>query len=150
MKLTLDTNVLVSSFISKKGQPAALLDAALILPRLELVLSEPILDELSDVLTMPEVRERFPFSLEEVRETASDLRNASRMVELVSSLKVVKDDPKDDVIVNTAWDGKADFIVSGDHHLRNLKKFRKIRIVSASSMLNIIGRRFGEHIAGDL
>jgi len=150
MKLTLDTNVLVSAFISKKGQPAALMDAALILPEIELVLSEPILDEFADVLARPEVTKRFSYSLEAVQETVAQIRKNSNVVELVSTFKIVKDDPKDDIVINTAWDGKADYIVTGDHHLKELKKFRNIRIVTTSSMLNTIGRRFGEYIAGDL
>ncbi len=102
------------------------------------------------MLMRPEVMARFPYSLEQVRESVSKVRSASTMIEIQSAFKVVKDDPKDDIVINTAWDGGADYIVTGDHHLRNLKKFRNIRIVTASSMLNIIGRKFGEYITGDL
>lgn len=46
MKITLNTNVLVSAFISKRGQPARVLDAILTLLGIELMLSEPIFNEL--------------------------------------------------------------------------------------------------------
>ena len=62
MRIVLDTNVLVSAFISKDGNPAALLDVALTLPEIEVVLSEEILEEFGDVLSRRKVRERFHYS----------------------------------------------------------------------------------------
>src|SRR2546427_11267371 len=59
MKIVLDTNVLVSAFISKQGQPAAVLDLAVTFPEIELVLSQPILDEFKGVISRREVKERF-------------------------------------------------------------------------------------------
>jgi len=51
MRITLDTNVLVSAFIAKHGHPALLLELAVTLEGIQLVLSEPILRELEDVLS---------------------------------------------------------------------------------------------------
>jgi putative PIN family toxin of toxin-antitoxin system len=150
MKLTLDTNVLVSAFISRRGQPAALLDAVLLFPELELILSEPILEELTDVLKRAEVMNRFQYDLRDVDDVLSQIRRVSTMVAVLSTLKVVTEDLKEDMVINTAWDRRAEYIVTGDHHLRSLKKFSNIRIVTTSTMLNIIGRRFGDYITGDL
>ena len=150
MRLTLDTNVLVSAFISKNGQPAALLDAILLLPDARVILSEPILNEFEAVLSRAEVRARFQYSIEEVAEVIDQIKRASIMVQITSNFRVVKADPSDDIVINTAWDGQADYIVSGDDHLKKLKKFRGVRIVTPASMLSIIGRKFGEFITGDL
>ncbi|MCS4540015.1 MAG: hypothetical protein HYU03_04925 [Thaumarchaeota archaeon] len=57
------------------------------------------------------------------------------LVRVKSDFKVVADDPKDNIIINTAYDGGADYIVSGDRHLEAVKRFRGIRIVSPKSML---------------
>jgi putative PIN family toxin of toxin-antitoxin system len=146
MKITLDTNVLVSAFISKQGQPAALLDIILTFPKIELVLSDPILAEFKDVLSRPEVKERFKYSKRKIGEFVDAIRNVSTIVELRSDFRVVVDDPKDDVIINTAYDGKVDFVVSGDTQLLKLKGFRGIRIVKPRAMLDIMGRRFGEFV----
>lgn len=144
MKVTLDTNVLVSAFISKQGQPAAILDIALTFPEIELVLSEPILGEFRDVLSRQEVRERFEYSDGDIEQFVGAIRDASTIVKPSSNLKVVSEDPKDDIIISTACDGKSDYIVSGDHHLLRLRRFRGIRIVNPLTMLNIVRRRFGE------
>jgi len=51
MRITLDTNVLVSAFISKTGYSARVLDIALTLEDVELVLSEEIVREFVQVMS---------------------------------------------------------------------------------------------------
>ncbi len=58
------------------------------------------------------------------------------MVSVKSKFRVIKEDPKDDMIVNTAFDGKADIIVTGDKHLLRLESFKDIQIVMIETMLN--------------
>jgi len=48
------------------------------------------------------------------------------------------EDPDDDVVLGTAYDGKAKFIVSGDKHLLSLKGFRKIKIVTVAQVLDVL------------
>ena len=55
MKVTLDTNVLVSAFISKYGQPAKILDIILTFPEIKLILSNSILEEFGEVISRQEV-----------------------------------------------------------------------------------------------
>ena len=146
MRIVLDTNVLVSAFISKLGHSARILDLASMFEEVELVLSEPILDEFEDVLSRDEVKERFGYSNREIELLAQSVREISTIVEARPGFKIVKEDPKDDVVLNTAYEGKADYIVSGDHHLQNLKSFKGIKVMNPKQMMKIITRRFGEFI----
>jgi len=57
------------------------------------------------------------------------------VVDVVSKFSVVERDFKDNIVLEAAYDGKADFIVSGDDHLLSLKSFRGIKIVSVKEML---------------
>ena len=45
-------------------------------------------------------------------------------------VRVVKDDPDDDKIIECAIDGEAVVIVSGDRHLLKLKSYKGIRIIN--------------------
>ena len=146
MKLTLDTNVLVSAFVSKQGHPGKLIDVILAFPEIRLALSEPILLEFRDVMMREEVRERFGYSAKEVESFVEDLRRVSNMVTVKSRLMVVKEDHKDDIVINTAIDANSDFIVSGDSHLQKMKRFRRIKIVNPRQMIEMISSRFGELI----
>lgn len=53
-------------------------------------------------------------------------------------LHVVRDDPSDDRILECAVEGKANMIVSGDHHLLTLKSFRGIRIMTVREFLDSV------------
>ncbi len=147
MRVTLDTNVLVSAFISKYGQSANILDIVTTFEEITLVLSEEILDEFEDVMGREEVTERFNYSKTDVKEFTGAIRSVAKIVSMKSNFKVVEEDPKDDMILNIAYDGKAAYIVSGDRHLQNVRKFRGITVVSPRQFMGIITRRFGELIA---
>jgi putative PIN family toxin of toxin-antitoxin system len=59
-------------------------------------------------------------------------------VKIKSRFKIVKEDPDDDIILRTAYDSEADYIVSGDRHLLSLREFKGIRIVTVDEMLEIL------------
>ena len=63
MRITLDTNVLVSAFISKRGHSARVLDVVLTLEDMELVLCDEIAREFSRVMSSDELLLRFDYTL---------------------------------------------------------------------------------------
>ena len=52
-----------------------------------------------------------------------------------SKVDGVKNDPPDNRILEAAIDGKASYIVSGDKDLLRLKKFKGVKILTASKFL---------------
>ena len=48
------------------------------------------------------------------------------------------EDPDDDVVLDVAYSGKADFIVTGDKHLLSLGRFKKVRIVTVNQILEAL------------
>lgn len=131
LRVVVDTNVLISSLLTV-GKSRALLNAAL-RGKLKLMVSRPILDEFREVLG----REKFRNYLKrgEVEEFIERLIQISDLVEVKSNFRVIEEDPDDDVILNTAHDGKADYIVSGDEHLLVLRNFKGIKILNVGQML---------------
>ena len=47
----------------------------------------------------------------------------------------IEDDPDDDLILGCAVGAKADYLVSGDTHLRKLRDYKGIQIISPSEFL---------------
>jgi len=71
------------------------------------------------------------------------LRRATRVSFIVpgkTRIEAVKDDPKDNKYLSAAVEGKADFIVSGDHPLKDLKIFHGIRILDPLAFLTFMTR----------
>jgi putative PIN family toxin of toxin-antitoxin system len=132
MKVVLDINILISAAIAK-GKPRRLLIKG-INKEFDIVASKQLLNELKEVISRP----KFKLSLTEADKFVSTVKRTVKLVEINSNFKVVEEDPADDSILNVAYDSKADYIVSGDSHLLNLKKFKEIKIVTADEMLKIL------------
>ena len=80
MKIVLDTNVVVSSFLSTRGAPAQVLEA-LHQEAFELVVSEAILDEYQQALGYDKVRNLHGKSSKEIAEVINALRGIASIVE---------------------------------------------------------------------
>jgi putative PIN family toxin of toxin-antitoxin system len=128
LRVVFDTNVLISAIISD-GRPRELLMKG-ISKEFAIVTSDLLLRELGTVLRRP----KFKTDEDEIHRIILALMQVAEVVEVVSKFNLVKEDPKDDVVVETAYDGKANFIVSGDRHLLALNSFRGIKIVRVKQM----------------
>ncbi len=62
------------------------------------------------------------------------------IVAVKSKFRIVGEDPKDDAVLNTAYSGKAAYMVSGDKHLIPLREFKRIKIVTITEMLDVLGK----------
>ncbi len=132
LRIVLDTNVLVSATI-RNGKPRKLLQGG-IDGKYQILSSMGILGEISEVLQRP----KFEMTRDDVIRIVSALIEIVENVHVTSNLKVASSDPDDDMLINTAHDGNADYIVSGDHDLLDLKEFEGIKIVSVNRMLKIL------------
>jgi putative PIN family toxin of toxin-antitoxin system len=127
-RVVLDTNVLVSAFLKGGVSRKLLLD---LLQTQNVVLSAPMLAELADVLS----REKFGVKAEAVNRYISILIRQTIVVPFVSNIKIVLEDPDDDIVLNTAISGKADYIVSGDKHLLKIANYNHIQIVTVNGFI---------------
>ncbi len=78
---------------------------------------------------------KFSLPDEKINEYERDIILFSIMVVPKGELKIVEDDPTDDIIVETAQLGKAEIIVTGNKHLTKLKEFEGIMIKKAGELL---------------
>lgn len=53
---------------------------------------------------------------------------------------VVVADPKDDMFISCAVEGRARYIISGDHHLQELRRYGRIRIRTVARFLRTLER----------
>lgn len=54
------------------------------------------------------------------------------------NVDVIKADPSDNMFLAAALEGDVDFIVSGDHHLLEMKAFQGIPILTAREFLDLL------------
>ena len=133
-RLVIDTNVFVSGLISDSGSPARVLDA-IRQKRAVHVVSDPIVEEYLRVLDYPRIRKFEKITDEFITTVAAYLIYRTQRVELGAIIPVSRD-PDDDVFLQTAVDGKATFLISGDKvDLLSLGEVQGIPIVTASEAL---------------
>jgi putative PIN family toxin of toxin-antitoxin system len=133
-KVVLDTNVLISSLI-KSGKPRTLV-FELLDREVQLILSKNILDEFIEATEDHEIKKYV--NEEDITLFLKFLNIVGKIIKVKSRFKAVNQDPKDDIVLRTAYDGKADYIVSGDNHLLSLGEFRGIKIVKVDDMLKLL------------
>ena len=138
LRVVLDTNVLVSATISN-GKSRELLRKG-IENQFSIITSDLILNELETALRRP----KFKTSKDEIDRIILALTLSSEVIDVKSKFQAVKEDRKDDMIINTAFDGRVDIIVTGDRHLLELENFKGIKIITIESMLKLLHKSASE------
>lgn len=130
MNVVLDTNTVVSGILWDK-QPRAIIDAA-IDQRVTIFTSAALIEELAGILPRQKFARRLAekqLSIPALIERYSALAN---IIEPAILANPVSPDPDDDHVLACALAAHADWIVSGDRHLLNLKHYQGMRIIDAA------------------
>jgi hypothetical protein len=134
LRAVIDTNLFISGLFARDALSAQLQNLW-INQEFELVTSLEIMREVSRVLTYPRIKERFKPKEENVRRFFRLIFRKAIISKDVYHTDKIVDDPTDNKFLACALEKKADYIVSRDPHLRNLKHFHGIQIVDATSFI---------------
>jgi putative PIN family toxin of toxin-antitoxin system len=132
LRVVLDTNVLVSAIVYG-GNPRKVLQAA-ISGAVDISVSEAIIKELQDVLQRP----KFGLSVQFVHNTIAELTSIAEWVVPTKHHQLVDDDPSDNLVLDCAAAAEADYLVTGDDHLLQLKKCGSVKIVNSQQFVEIL------------
>jgi len=126
VKVVFDTNIWISIFIEKRTRD----EFSRVKQDLAVYISEDIGLEISKVLQYPKVSEILRKTGLREKDVLRILAANSRKVEPKLKLHAVNEDAEDNKILECALAANADIVVSGDKHLLELDKFKKIRILT--------------------
>jgi putative PIN family toxin of toxin-antitoxin system len=140
LKVVLDTNVIISGTIMDRGVTFQILKGW---ERGDffIIISEPILREVEKVLHYPRIKEKRHLTELDIEAVLNTLRTYSINTPAKIKIDAILEDPQDDKFIAAAIEGEADYIVSGDRHLKDLKDYQGIPIVSPSEFLQITDLR---------
>ena len=130
IRVVLDTNVLISALLFKGEltRMVGLWQRGKMIP----VISKETFDELRTVLEYP----KFSLSRAEIKSLIE--QEILPFFEVVNVSKHVKGacrDPGDDKFISCALSANADYILTGDRDLSDLKKYQSVRIIHASDFI---------------
>ena len=128
-KIVLDTNIFIYFLICNSFHK---LDKKLKNNDIKLLFSEELLSEFLQVVSRPKFKKYF--SDKDITNLLNDLHNYADLIEVYSQVNVCRD-KKDNFLLALCVDGKADFLITGDQDLLDLKKFKKTSIIKISDYL---------------
>ena len=134
MRVTADTNTIVSGSLWH-GNPRRILEAAHS-GTIELFTSLKLIAELEEVLG----RGKFAAIISKAESSPREIVRNYRLVATVINAEpvdpVVIRDPDDDEVIACAVASRSEVIVSGDNDLLDLKRYKNIRILTATELLS--------------
>ena len=139
IRVVLDANVFVSAVLKSSGNPARIMELVK-KGKIKLLVSPDILAEVRAALLYPKLKKLHRRSARWIKGFLQELAAKADITPGELAVDAIKDDPPDNIYLACAVEGKADFIVSGDAHLKNLKSFQAIRIVDPATFCLIIAR----------
>lgn len=119
MRAVIDTNVFISGLMLPTSTPGRIIGAWRT-GQFSLVLSEPILAEISAVLSYPKIRKRTGWDDDTISRYLTVLRFEAEISDIRRTSARVPRDAKDNMVLATLLASKADCLVTGDLDLLTL------------------------------
>jgi len=128
MRAVADTNVYISALnFGGVGEEVLSLARA---EAIELFISPSILKEIEGVLIR-----KFQWSARRARQAVAAIQEFAQLVRPKETIHLITEDEPDNRILECAFEAQAEVVITGDRHLRQLKTFRGIPIVSPGEFL---------------
>ena len=127
-RVTADSNIWISG-LNWRGKPHELLDLARD-GKIELAVSEPILDEVSRIL-----HDKFAWSVDRLSALRTEIATFTKHVSPDETIDAVQSDHDDNRILECAVTAGSDVVVTGDTDPLMLGSFRGIKMLRVSDFL---------------
>ena len=140
MRIVLDTASLITALRSSKGAAAEII-RLILLEKIVILMDYKLASEYRDVALRPEHLAVTSSSEDEVNVLLNTLETIAEPVLIVNKIRPLSPDPNDDMVLDLALNGKAEFIVT-----QNLKHFVLaerfgIRVLLPAEFLNLVRKR---------
>lgn len=132
MAVTFDTNVLLSATLWN-GSVSQKLLFELIRKDVKIYSSPAILSEYQMVL-----KRDFGFTDEETSDIMHKIMSFVQIIVPKIKVNIVKEDPKDNPIIECALESKSEYIITYDKHLLKISRYKDIKIIKPEEAREII------------
>lgn len=139
MRVLLDTNVWLSA-VFWEGEASRIIELAE-KRKFEIIISKDIILEIIDVLHKEaKFHEFMQGRKQNIEELIKTILSISSLIYTKTKVDIIKEHPADNIILEAAIAGKADYIISYDKHILNLLEFRGIRVIEPTEFLKCFGK----------
>jgi putative PIN family toxin of toxin-antitoxin system len=129
-RVVIDTNIYISA-IFWNGKPREVID----LGRDGKITIFTSLDIENEIVG--KLKTTFKLAEEDVNRILLDFSTFTLPIRINKQLIVVQDDPDDNKFIECAVECRANYIISGDRHLLNLKEYEGIKLIKSSEFFKV-------------
>jgi putative PIN family toxin of toxin-antitoxin system len=133
IKIILDTNIWISYLISKNNNQW---DTLIFSDKIQIIYSEKLLNEFIEVTQRDKFRKFI--SLDDLEVILNYLGDIAIFVENIEKKYTLCRDLKDNFLLDLAVTAEADFLVTGDKDLLEIKTLENVKILSPTDFINFI------------
>lgn len=142
VRAVIDTNIWVSAILNPFGFPSRLRKSftkGLFQP----VISEPMFMELAEVLNRPRIKDKYGLAAADIKELLILIEERSESVFISGDVKLCRD-RNDDMVIETAVKGRAEYLVTRDDDIKHDKEVSSflqqynVSVLSVSKFLSLI------------
>jgi len=133
MKIVLDANIFISSLFWG-GNPRIIMERV-IAGKDELFITKEILDEIAGVIGRP----KFHAARDEINYFINSIEEIGNIITPQKRIKNGSRDESDNKYIECGIAANVDYIISGDIHLLEIKKYGSIKILTAKNYLELAG-----------
>jgi uncharacterized protein len=130
-RVVIDTNIWISFLISKNFKG---LDSLITSGQITLLFSTELIEEFFEVANRPKFKSYF--KKRDLESLLAQLENIGELISVTTKTNTCRDS-KDNFLLSLSKDGKADFLLTGDEDLLELKNFGSTRIIRWSEFIKI-------------
>ncbi|MEI6728992.1 MAG: putative toxin-antitoxin system toxin component, PIN family [bacterium] len=136
IKIVFDTNVIVSFLISRFSKEEIFYKTLKLskLGSIEIFYSTEVFDELLETIKIPKIRSRLN---KNASRFLADYKFLAKKVLLTTKVSVCRD-PKDNKFLELAKEIQADYLITGDNDLLDLKKFETTQILKPADFVVLL------------
>lgn len=138
LKVVIDTVVFVRSLINPHSRSGRIVFTHN--KTYQLFISEPIIKEILEVLRRPELTTKFQTLHKMDFSAVLNLFGQAQSVE-VSKIPTISRDPKDNKFIATANEAGAEYLITEDKDLLDLKKYQSIKIIDTETFIRLLEER---------
>jgi len=126
-KVVVDTNLFIAAYFNRRSASAEVVELAGE-DKIRLVWSDLLKKEMDLILGNVKASPKFLNKIQNVLEKGIKVSPKEK-------LKIVKDDPEDNKLLECAQETEADYILTNDHHLLEIGEFKSTKIIRPKEFL---------------
>lgn len=128
MRIVVDTNITLRSLLLQSSSLKWIFDAFR-QNKIQLVFSPFLIQELIRVLTYPRITRKYKLNPDDIKKLINSIYYFGIIVHPQEKLNICRDE-KDNMLLETALAGEAEYIITSDKDLLVIKEFRGIKIIT--------------------